>query len=181
MIAMLCLEELAVDRKPRLELATKRGDWRTYARYINVPKTWVAEITGRAPGKKKYERSFLRGARDYTNSNSTGSRGVERWYELHDRAYYEVSEPVSWNHGRRYLCRAIAGNVIEVTEEEVEAWLDAGCPDLTSATAAAPPPETVAPAHATENQHTALDSHSRVSIIPPCDAPMDPAPEETTR
>lgn len=143
MIAMLCVEEIGVDRGPRKALAWKRGDWRTWARYENAPKTWVAEITGRAQGGRRFERVFLNGKRDYTDSNSTGSRGVVKWFELREGPVYEVSEPISWERGRRYFCRAVAGNVVQVSEEEVEAWLDAGCPDLSKATSAEPPPEPV--------------------------------------
>lgn len=125
MIAMLGLDEIAVNRAPRMAVALKRGDWSTYGRYFNAPKTWVAEITGRAPGRQRYQRTFLDGQRDYTRSNSTGSRGVERWYELREGRVYEASEPLSWKHGRRYYCRAEAGQVVEISESDVEAWLDA--------------------------------------------------------
>lgn len=125
MIAMLGIDEIAVDRAPRMALAWKRGDYRTWARYNQAPKTWVAEITGRAPGRQRYQRAFVDGQRDYTNANRTGSRGVERWYELREGRVYEVSEPLSWSRGRRYYCRAEAGQIVEISESDVEAWLDA--------------------------------------------------------
>ena len=125
MIAMLGIDEIAVDRAPRMALAWKRGDYRTWARYNQAPKTWVAEITGRAPGRQRYQRAFVDGQRDYTHSNRTGARGVERWYELREGRVYEVSEPLSWSRGRRYYCRAEAGQIVEISESDVEAWLDA--------------------------------------------------------
>jgi uncharacterized protein YggL (DUF469 family) len=63
--------------------------------------------------------------RDYADANSTGSRGVTKWYTLDEGQLFEVSEPHSWTHGERYFCRSERGKVVRMTQADVEAWLDA--------------------------------------------------------
>lgn len=88
---------------------------------IRVP--WVARITGRDP-KYGLARDFLRGRKDYADSNSIGSRGVYLYFTLAD-GVYEVRELKSWRRERRYFCRASGGELNELSREEVDAWLAA--------------------------------------------------------
>lgn len=62
------------------------------------PSAWVAEITGLDP-KYKYKRNFLPYKKDYSRSNSVGSRGVYAVYILETGKIYEVKD-----HKDRYFC-----------------------------------------------------------------------------
>lgn len=88
------------------------------------PSSWVAEITG-FHVKYKYERKFLRYKKDYTKSNSKGSRGIFVWYILESGRYYEVKAKTSWRNEERYFCKVNSqGDVIKVDKNEVDAWLN---------------------------------------------------------
>lgn len=78
---------------------------------------WVAQITGTDP-KFKFQREFMQGKKDYSESNSVGSRGVYLHYFLDD-GIYEVKEQVSWNRSRRYFLRVTEGQTEEIAEDEV--------------------------------------------------------------
>lgn len=80
---------------------------------------WVAEITGRS-NKYKFERKFLNCKKDYTESNSTGTRGVYAYYILEEGKIYEVSSPQTWSSTDRYFCTIENGNLIRLSSEEVE-------------------------------------------------------------
>jgi hypothetical protein len=84
---------------------------------------WVAEITGRCR-KYGYARSFLRGKVDYAKSNSKGTRGVYVNYILEDGRIYEVSEPTKRMKSERYFCTAVDGEVIKITRQAVDEWLN---------------------------------------------------------
>lgn len=78
------------------------------------PSGWVAEITG-FDDKYKYNRQFLRFKKDYSRTNSKGSRGVYAEYILDSGKIYDVKE-----HKDRYFCTVDdGGNIIKLTEEEV--------------------------------------------------------------
>lgn len=83
---------------------------------------WAAKITGYY-GTENFKREFLYGKRDYTNSNSKGTRGIFVWYILESGCYYEVSAPRSWSHVERYFCKVSdGGEIILVDRKEVDAW-----------------------------------------------------------
>jgi len=100
-----------------------------------IPKRyWVAEITGPDP-KYRWKRVFLRGKKDYRESNSVGSRGVYVWYVLESGHVYEVNEPVSWKNNDRYFCRVNdAGDIEPLDEADITQWIpkDNGSSALTS-------------------------------------------------
>lgn len=83
---------------------------------------WVAEITGHS-SEYKYERRFLPCKKDYSEANSTGTRGVYAYYILEEGKVYEVSSPQSWRHTDRYFCTVQGGELIRLSTEEVEQWL----------------------------------------------------------
>lgn len=135
MIAVLGLEEIGADSNHRDAVDFSRGgsaparsavgtaNLRRVVRYLNRPKPWVARITARDP-RFGFVREFLDGQRDYADANSTGSRGVFRWYHLEEGFVVEVNAPASWKHADRYFARASQGQLVRMTRDEVEAWLD---------------------------------------------------------
>lgn len=82
------------------------------------PSAWVAEITGR-DSKWKYARKFCKFNKDYSRTNSKGSRGVYAIYILEDGKLYEVK-----NRKRRYFAQVIDGYVREIDQEDAETWLN---------------------------------------------------------
>ena len=95
---------------------------RMFREAILPRRPWVAKILGR---DERYglARQFVKRQVDYSESNSTGSRGVYYYYHL-DEGIYEVNELVSWNNERRYFLRSGSGEVTEISKEEVEQWLN---------------------------------------------------------
>jgi hypothetical protein len=82
------------------------------------PSAWVAEITG-PDSKYKYQRKFLRLKKDYSRSNSKGSRGVYAEYILDSGRLYEVKD-----FKNRYFCTVSDdGDIIKLNESEVQEWL----------------------------------------------------------
>jgi len=51
------------------------------------------------------------GRTDYSQANSTGSRGVRVWYSLYPGRYL-VHAPESWGSTDRYICRVMEGGEI---------------------------------------------------------------------
>ena len=58
-----------------------------------------------------------------SNANSTGSRGVIRWYEIDEGSVVEVNAPISWRKADRYFARAVRGQLTRIGREEVDAWI----------------------------------------------------------
>lgn len=81
-----------------------------------MPRPWVAKITG-TDKKYKYKREFVRGQKDYSKANSTGSRGIYIYYYLDEGCIYEVSEQVTWKSWERYFCKVEKGKVLEIKEK----------------------------------------------------------------
>jgi len=91
------------------------------ARLLDSGGPWVARIKGRCPtfGLK---REFVRPLRDYRNASSSGKSGIVLVYMLPE-GVYEVHEWQSWTKERRYFVRSEQGCMVEMTVEEVQAWL----------------------------------------------------------
>ena len=92
-------------------------------------RPWVAQITGR-DAQHGLARTFLKHLKDYKDANGNGSRGIFLTYVLRDGFLYEVRELLSWSRERRYFCRVAAGQIVEMTTEEVARYLDAGTTKL---------------------------------------------------
>jgi hypothetical protein len=87
-------------------------------------RPWLAEITGRDP-EFGFRREFLPPDRDFTRSNSRGTRGVVYAWTLSVNRVYEAYRPVSHRRCERVWLRASPeGDVETITRQEVEAWLD---------------------------------------------------------
>lgn len=83
------------------------------------PKScWVAKITGLHP-KWKFEREFLKPSRDYSKSNSKGSRGVFDSYYPEYNFIHEVKAKYSWGSEERYFCTFDENGEHRLTEKEV--------------------------------------------------------------
>jgi hypothetical protein len=94
------------------------------AENIGDASPWLAELAGRDPDFV-YERRFVKPRRDYRNANSRGTRGVVFNWTLLPGRVYEALEPLSRRSTRRLFLRATAaGDVVEITREEAEAWLN---------------------------------------------------------
>jgi hypothetical protein len=82
------------------------------------PSGWVAEVTGIDP-KYKYKRDFLRYRKDYSRSNSKGSRGVFAEYILESEKIYDVRD-----NKRRFFCKVTdEGDIVHIDESEVRELL----------------------------------------------------------
>jgi len=83
-----------------------------------VPQRFgVYEITRRGPRK-------LFGKTDYSRSNSRGSRGVYKYYELESGHYYFVRSPMSWSRTDEYFCAVNNdGDIKRIAVKEVSEWL----------------------------------------------------------
>lgn len=109
--------------------------WRAYTHWMSredaellnpkIPQPWVARIDGRDQ-RYGYRRTFERGRKDYSRSNSVGSRGVYLHFALHP-GLYEVYERTSWRGSRRYFLRVDdSGHKVELAKSDVDARLDGG-------------------------------------------------------
>lgn len=104
---------------------------------------WVAEITGQDP-RHGLTREFLRPQTDYDEADARGHHGVLDAWTLRPRRVYEVSRPLgppakNWRAVRTRLGRGARvtaehrafvrvtaeGDIVEITEKEVQAWLAA--------------------------------------------------------
>lgn len=85
---------------------------------------WLAEITGRT-GQAGYRRTFLEPMKDYRDTNNAGSRGIRYCWTLTVNRVYQAQYPTSWSTVHRAFLRATPeGDVVEITAEEVETWLN---------------------------------------------------------
>lgn len=79
---------------------------------------WVAEITG-YDKKYKYARKFVKYKKDYSKSNSKGSRGVYAVFILSENRIYEVRD-----NKNRYFCTVKDWTTVKINTGEVEQWLN---------------------------------------------------------
>lgn len=91
---------------------------------IGSGQPWLAEVTGRCPDFG-YRREFVPADRDYAKANSKGTRGVWFWWTLRVNRVYEAGYPLSHSKDARVFLRATPdGDVVEISKEEVESWLN---------------------------------------------------------
>lgn len=93
--------------------------WLRYAKRFGHDKSnsWVARITGLDP-KYGFKREFLQPTRDYSQANSTGSRGIYAYYAL-PPGIYEVNHRETWKRVRRYFCKVENLEIVEISKEDV--------------------------------------------------------------
>lgn len=86
-------------------------------------RPWVARITGLS-AEYEYHREFLRAKQDWTQANSSGSRGVVFVFTLTEGEYYQAYRRTSRTEDERLFLTVTAdGDVVEVEQEEVDRWL----------------------------------------------------------
>jgi hypothetical protein len=91
---------------------------------VSFRRPWAAKLTGLWPSGK-FQHTFLRGNKDYSESNSKGSRGVFIYYTLESGNYYDVYELTSWKNDDRYYCKVdVEGNIIVVDEKEIQIFFE---------------------------------------------------------
>jgi hypothetical protein len=105
--------------KQYAERLNERYERDVYLRGMARPelKPWVARILGPDP-KYGFKREFIHGQRDYTFSNSVGSRGIYEYFAL-TPGIYEVNERLTWKRARRYFVRVEGTEITEISKDEV--------------------------------------------------------------
>lgn len=79
---------------------------------------WVARLTG-LDSQNRIQREFLRGQKDWSGANGSGSRGIWLYYFL-EPGLYEINERTSWHKSHRYFARVVDHQRIdEISREEV--------------------------------------------------------------
>lgn len=97
----------------KLECIGEDGRWpRNYC--SGRKRAWIAEIKGYQKGQ--LIREFLKGYKDYTESNGVGSRGVYKFFYLEEGHIYQVSDPVSWKNTEVYFCRIEDGKEVIISK-----------------------------------------------------------------
>jgi len=81
-------------------------------------KIWVAEILGFSE-EFMFKRKFLKGNKDYTNSNGAGSRGIFLYFILQENKIYEIQKPIKWKKDKRFFAIIKNNILIEITIKEV--------------------------------------------------------------
>lgn len=100
------------DIRPRDHEALKTfSSWKSRA--------WVCAVSQK---HGRILRSFLKPKIDYSESNSAGSRGVNKEYILEYDVLYEISEPVSWKRTDRRFCYFDESGEHRVKDEDVLTW-----------------------------------------------------------
>lgn len=90
-----------------------------------IRKPWCAQIL--ALTRRNFERRFLTGDLDLSQSNSAGSRGVRLRFILESGRLYEWQYHESWRSSvRAYGIVDEAGGIMQITKEGAERWLSAG-------------------------------------------------------
>lgn len=89
---------------------------------VQPDRPWVAELVG-LNDQGGFNRRFLRPRKDYSGSNSVGSRGVMLHFEM-GRGVYEVYEMTSWRGRRRYFAAVDGAKLYEITREDAEQYLE---------------------------------------------------------
>lgn len=89
---------------------------------IGAAKPWVARVDIDAGGS--VQREFLPKHKDYSSSNSAGTRGVRYCFILDENTPYEVFHKSSWNKIDRYFCSVMNGEIQRLSFEQMVEWVD---------------------------------------------------------
>lgn len=84
---------------------------------------WVAELTGFSD-KFNFERKFIKGAKDYSDANSSGTKGVYMYFFLDNNKIYECCRYLSFLEKERFFIKVEKGKIERIKPEEVIEWLE---------------------------------------------------------
>jgi hypothetical protein len=87
------------------------------------PRPWVAKIKYCCK-TDRIIREFIRPTMNYSRANTTGSRGIYRYYWL-NTGVYEIYDIHSWKFADRYFCAVENGQLIRVDFEWVKNYAKA--------------------------------------------------------
>lgn len=122
--AIGCSSELASMNDLGRAMSTAAGADPSWFKLPDL-RPWVAEIVGYHE-RWRYDRRFLRPKVDYSQANSTRSRGMWFWWTLESGHFYQADYQTTWHdRTRKFLIVTEDGDLSDATEEEVRAWLDA--------------------------------------------------------
>lgn len=129
LLAVISLEFIAENYhmykayQKRARLVEPKAGVERYGELLGKDKSrpWVAQITG-FNLQYGFQRSFVHGQIDYSNTNGNGSRGVYLHFYLKP-GVYEINERTSWRNVQRRFVRVDGLEVVDISREEVEAWL----------------------------------------------------------
>lgn len=121
----LGLEFVAENRHFEISMHKKHGLKPPAHLFKPLPqRPWVAEIRG-LNSQIGFDRVFLRGVKDYSQSNGSASRGVYLYFYLDDGKIYEVHEPRGWKKFDRYFVRYNGFEKETLSRDEVLRCLNA--------------------------------------------------------
>lgn len=89
---------------------------------IGSRRPWVAEIT-QISSAGGIERTFLDGLKDYTKTDSSGSRGIYFYYHLYPGRLYEVCHYLDWKREDRYFCKVVDGKIVRIPARDIHTEL----------------------------------------------------------
>lgn len=98
-----------------------------YGEMYRKRRPWVARLTG-VDERFGFTRTFLDPQVDYTVANGRGTRGVWFRWILRSGHHYETRYPAGWGRDavtHRFITVDDAGDVTDVSVEEVRQWLNA--------------------------------------------------------
>ena len=103
------------------------GNYNAVRDYVRRPASnqppWLAEIVGLS-ARYGLDRDFLPAKVDWSESNSSGNRGVYYCWLLETGRVYETHYWTTWTRDHReFLTVDEHGAVVEITRQEVDAWL----------------------------------------------------------
>lgn len=83
---------------------------------------WVARITG-IDDRHGFKREFIKGQKDYSGANGSGSRGIWLFYFL-EPGLYEINQRVKWKRVERFFAWVVnESTMCRLTREEAIQWL----------------------------------------------------------
>jgi hypothetical protein len=85
----------------------RRGKMELKGEQIGGNKPWVAKIIGTDP-KWGLKREFCQGIKDYSGSNSVGTRGIKTVWLISEPGIYEYNLPQSWKSTDRNFVEILA-------------------------------------------------------------------------
>lgn len=96
------------------------------ARRLDARRPWCAELVGLVgiEGNGEYRRSYLKPKIDYRDMGRSGNRNVYFCWTLDAGQLYQARYRVTWSRWEgRLMTVTEAGEIRDVTEEEVRGWL----------------------------------------------------------